>query len=261
VSSNELTEFTIDLDRVRRLLNLLAAFRDFGGSANPAEATPPLEWPEASALHVEASNVRPDLPLMAGAILLYVAGRFEYYVRQCVEVVAAELASKATSFSQLPEGLRKAYQLQTLAIAQSPNRYDYDEARIDAILAQLVSCKLGANPVEIASDVLSKTESNMRPEVLNDILKRVGIENYWGTVGKQLPVQRLLSESDDVACVKAAKARLTDLMNLRNRIAHPTGATTFPSPEEVSQELDFLEVLAQVADDVAAMRVTAFAPV
>lgn len=261
MTSPSFTDFSADLERVRRLLHLVSMFRDFGASGIPSQlAANPSDWQQAVSLHGEASSVRTDLPLMAGAILLYAVGRFEYFVRQCVEGVVDGLTAKVASFSQLPNNLQKAYKEQTLTIAQSPRKYDYDEVRVDTILAQLVSCKQGANPVTVSAEVVSITESNMRPEILSELLKRVGITDFWRTVGKQLPVQILLSESDEGGCSKAAQSRLTDLMNLRNQIAHPTGSTTFPSPEDVARELDLLEAVSQVVDDVAAMAISSFAP-
>ena len=261
MTSAPFLDFVQDLGRVRRLLDLIASYREFGASVVPAEvASDTVNWKESVSLHANASAVRTDLPLMAGAILLYAAGRFEYYVRQCVETTADGLAAKVSRFDQLPSGLQRSLRDRVLLVAQSPRKWGYEDLIAEGILAQFVACKQGANPVVIPSDVLSLTDSNMRPEVMSELFKRVEIADFWRTVGKQLPVQKLLSETDDGACNTAAQARLTALMTLRNQIAHPTASTNFPSPEEVRAELDFLEVVAQVADDVSAMAVSAFSP-
>lgn len=261
MSSSSFTEFSADLERIRRLLRLVGGFRDFGASTIPEQLIEdPSDWQEAVTLHGEASAVRTDLPIMAGAILLYAVGRFEYFVRQCVEGTVDGLTAKANLFSDLPENLRRACRDQTLMVAQSPRKYDFDEIRVDALLAQFVSCKQGGAPLVVSSEVVSITESNMRPEVLAEVLRRVGISDFWRTVGKQLPLQVLLGETNDGSCSKAAQARLSDLMSLRNQIAHPTGTTSFPSLEDVGRELDLLEAVARVADDVAIMAVAGFSP-
>ncbi len=261
MTSAALHEFFQDLERVRRLLDLITSYKAFGASVAPeAVTTEALSWDEAVQLHAAAGAVRTDLPLMAGAILLYAAGRFEFFIRQCVETTADGLAAKGGTFDKLPAALQRSVRDQVLLVAQSPRKWDYDDVFAEGILSQYVASKQGASPVPVPSSVLSLTESNMRPEILSEILKRVGITDFWRTVGKQLPAQLLLSESDDAACAKAIQARLSALMTLRNQIAHPTASTNFPSPEEVSQELKLLEVIAQVADDVADMAVASYVP-
>jgi hypothetical protein len=66
------------------------------------------------------------------------AGRFEYCIRQVIEVVADEVAARATKYSDLPDSIRNELKVKTLEIAQNPRRYGYDDGQTDALLAALV---------------------------------------------------------------------------------------------------------------------------
>lgn len=239
-------EFEGDLHRVEHLLRLIKGFREFGASSPPQElkdAT--VNWVEAVSLHTQAGNVRTDLPVLSGSLQLYLSGRFEYFVRQVVEAVAEEIASHVRQYSELPENLRQQLRALTLEVVQAPRRYGYDEAEADSLLAQFVAVFSGATPpTEIGAEVLSLTDSNMKDRILADLMKRVGMSDFWREVGKQAPVKMFLNKATDGETTAAAQSRLNQIMEERNQIAHPTADTQFPDPDKVLSHVEFLRVLA-----------------
>lgn len=256
-----LADFEADLDRLDQLLNLIKTFRVFAGSSVPqAIADQTVPWPEARNLLSAASGVRTDLPIVSASLQLYLAGRFEYFVRETVELVAAEIASKATQFAALPEQLRTELRAKTLDIAQDPRRYRYDEIAADALLESYVSAKrAAAGSMSISTEVLAITEVNMKERVLADVLKRVGIKDLWRDVGKQADMKLLLNTQTDQETTTAAQNKLNELMDERNQVAHPTANTTFPDPDKVLASVAFVRGLAQICKSLARIHLRTYA--
>jgi len=247
-----LRDFDGDMERAEHLLGLVKSFREFGASTVPmavADGSEP--WPEAIALSAASHSRRTDLPILAGSLLLYLAGRFEYFVRQLVEAVADELAAKAAKYSDLPATLKSELRARTLDVATNPRRYGFDEGRADAVLESLVSNMAGAKaPVTVSSNVLSITEANMKDRILSDLMKRVGITEFWREVGKQARLKLHLAKLTDGDTTLEAQNQLNRLMDDRNQIAHPTAATTFPDADAVLGVAKFLRVFGSVSTDV-----------
>ncbi len=258
-----LADFHADLRRAEELLALVKAFRDFGRSTPDPDAA----WPEARRVHAGASGVRTDLPLLSGSLLLYVCGRFEYFVRQLVTDVADDLAGRAGCYADLPEQVRAALRSRTLEIAAQPARYGYDEAGVNRLIASLAANLRPPGPgsaagagaadgagegggVAIPSSILALTSSNMRPEVLQDVFRRVDVGNLWSEIGKQAPLKAALALRDDRACAAEARRRLAALMDERNSVAHPTATTTFPDPDRVLHAIAFLRILSRIVVDI-----------
>src|SRR5690349_14660403 len=97
-----LSEFVKDVDRVAQLLELIKVFREFAGQAEESAGS-------ARPLWNAAQEVRIDLPILSGSLLLYLCGRFEYFVKELVGTVLDDLVDKADKYEKLPAGLRREY--------------------------------------------------------------------------------------------------------------------------------------------------------
>lgn len=248
-----LGEFNADIERAESLLQLIKSFRDFGASQPPANAGQPTDdWPAATLLHQASKPIRTHLPILSASLELYIVGRFEYGIRQVVEVVADDFAARASKYVELPEAIRSELRKQTLEVAQSPKRYGYDDAQVDVLLSNLVG-NFGSqhSPLSISSAVLSITDSNMREKMLSDLLKRVGMTEFWQNVGKQASMKLVLAKNSDQETAAEAKAKLNAIMDERNQIAHPTGNTNFPDTDHVLGVAKFLKALSATTVDLA----------
>lgn len=255
-------DFRADVERTEHLLSLVKNFREFGASTPPNTPIGAVDfWPTASSLYEASKLRRTDLPVLSGSLQLYLAGRFEYCMRQVVEVVADEISSRATKYIDLPESIRSELKTRTVEIIQNPRRYGYDEGRADALLSEFVASKATTRPpVAISSSVLSLTDSNMKDRVLSDILKRVGMQDFWINVGKQAAVKLELDQTTDGETTKEAQARLNAIMDERNQVAHPTGSTVFPDPDQVLKSARFLKTLASTTVDLAKVYLVSYRP-
>lgn len=238
-----LKDFVKDVDRVGQLLDLTRVFREFAG-----QEIEPSSY--AHDLWVAAQSVRTDLPIFSGSLLLYLCGRFEYFVRELVSTIVDDMVDKVPSYQDLPESLRREYIDRTLSINQNPFKFNHTRATAAALAAELASNLTGnCGPslgLRLDASVVTITEANMNSTTLTELFKRVAIDRVWDTLGKQLPLQSYLGEGNEQDCKKAAVARLDDIMKERNRIAHPTGSTIFPDAKTVDDVAQYLRVLAQV---------------
>ena len=247
-----LAEFVKDLERVEQLLDLMHDFRGFAATPdNPQESEFSVY---ASKLWAKAQGVRTDLPLLSGSLLLYLCGRFEYFVKELVESVVDELVDGVTRFDELPGSLRKEYLIRVLGINQSPGRFNHTVATAAALAAELatnLAGNTGSSGLQVDSSVITITESNMNSVTLAEIFKRVNLINLWDILGKQLPLRNYFGEATEAGCRKSAIARLDDIMSNRNKVAHPTKDTEFPDVENVQEVVQFFSVFSQVLVDFA----------
>jgi hypothetical protein len=206
-------------------------------------------------LYEVAQSARTDLPILSGSLLLYLCGRFEYFVRELVGTIVDDLVDKAATYEELPIALRKEALTRTLQINLNPSKFNYSVTSAAALAAQLAnnlsSRGDGSPSMSVDATVVTITESNMRPDVLVDLFKRVGIGGLWDTLGKQLTLKSFLGEATDDGCKKAAIVRLDDIMNERNKVAHPIGDVAFPDAAIVENIAHYFRALAQVLVDLA----------
>lgn len=249
-----LQQFHDDLGRTTDLLELTLRFKAFAGSSIPAPiADGSISWPEAKDLEHIAPQVRTDLPLMSGSILLYVCGRFENFVREVVVAIGDEHAANASKYDDLPESVRHELFHRTLEVVKSPTKYQFKESESAQLIKKLsdsLNPTTGA-PVVVDTRLLSVTDANMHSRMVADIFKRVGIEQIWQELGKQAPLKAHLGQPTDPKCRDAAVKKLDAIMKERNGIAHPTSATSFPDPHQVQETIEFLRMLSKVMVDVA----------
>jgi hypothetical protein len=249
-----LQEFHDDLDRASDLLELIRRFKTFAGSHVPEEVTDgSVAWQQALDLAEIAPQVRTDLPIMSGSILLYLCGRFENFIRDVIVAIGDEYASNCKTYHDLPEAVRTELFSRTLEVAKSPTKYNFEKAdaeKMITVLSDALNSPPGA-PVVIESRLLAITDANMHSRMMSEIFKRVGVDQLWRDLGKQAPLKTHLSEAEDGQCTAAASARIDALMKERNGLAHPTPATSFPDPDQVQDAVDFLRVLSRVTVDLA----------
>ena len=244
--------FIIEVDRIEHLLALIEGLLGLIGSVPASLSGSDADyWPEATKLQIASQSARTGFPAMTGSLLLYLCGSFEFFIRQVVEVAADELSAMVRNYSDLPKPLRDNLKTLTLEVAKAPKRFGFDEAQANVFLADLVACQSGlAVNIDIASSVLAATESNLRADVLADLLKRIALDSYWPEVGKQTQIKLNLYTMEESLATKEARATLDTMMALRNRIAHPSPNTQFPDSAQVQKAAKFLRVLAKVTVEI-----------
>lgn len=248
-------DFMGDIDRAVRLLELLPALRKFAASAAERERAEPADsdWAEAGGLARSADSARQDLPIVAASLHQYICGRFEYFVRDIVRAIADARSSESSTYADLPERMRDELYKYTVMVAENPARYRYSETEAHSFLKALTDNLTGDvfDPLNVKSEMLSITESNMTQRTLVDVLKRVGLGDAWNIIAQQAVLRSHLGAKDQGECSRLASGKLSQVMKERNSFAHPTSSTTFPDPEQVLNTCEFFRAFSSVMVDVA----------
>lgn len=252
-----LGEFKGDLAHVRAVVQLLTLLRELGASDEPTGG----DWPVAIQTREYVRGHSAAIPIVAGTVLLYVVGRFEHFAKVLLRTTCDLIASKCQSFDDLPEEMTSALRSMTADVMSHRRRYGYDQVQADVFVMTLATNLQATGGLgSINSECLSLTDTNLNPGTLAALFKRAGINNLWSQIGKQAPMKTALEVEKDADADRAAQVRLEDLMNRRNQIAHPNGAPTFPDTNRLTQDIDFVEVVAETLTSLCKARTTTFKP-
>ena len=124
-----------------------------------------------------------------------------------------------------------------------------------AVLAENLA--VNAQVQRVNHECLSLTEANMRANVLAELFGRIGATNLWSDLSSQAQLKTYFEERDNGKVESSARRKLNMLMDLRNKIAHPSGQIEWPSTEALRDYIVFLRLLSRsMADVVGVYEVT-----
>lgn len=257
-------DFEGDLDKVTAQLDFIEVTRKFT-ACTPLQDDPLLATPfgiEALALHDGAKRIHGNLPLASGTLILYTCGRFEAMTRVLFEDLCQRLVAKAGSFARLPKKMRENLPLFTAKVISDPRKYGHAENGVRTFVTTLASnLAVDAKVERVNHECLSLTESNMRADIMADLFGRIGASSIWSQVSEQASLKALFQEADSNKVETKARRKLNDLMDLRNRIAHPSGELDWPSVDSLREYIHFLRLLARSMAELTSMyEVTLCAP-
>lgn len=249
-----LQDFCLDLERLRRIFSVsqaLSAFRscdfapDMISDAALKQATSQLR--EATqAAHIE-------MPILNGVLLLYLAGRFENFVRDLFEDLADTIAGQCGQFTHLPRQMQENLTKYTAEVIANPRKYGHGENGVIAFVSTMADNLNGRPLAGVNSKCLSITSENMWPDTLSEVFARIGANKVWERLGQQASVQTFFHVDQPEKATSEARKFLTEFMELRNQIAHPSGALTWPSMERSMQHIDFSDVVGRALADVCSV--------
>jgi hypothetical protein len=246
-----LQDFKIDLDRIKKLLALAEAAGAFRSHALDSQSILPesLRDPVAK-VHTASQQSHVEMPILNGVLLLYVAGRFENYVREIFKDLADTVASNCQTFAHLPKPMQENLIKLTAEVIASPRKYGHAENGVKTFVHVLAQNLRGEPLTLINSQCLSITSENMWPDTLSEIFGRIGAPKIWERVGQQAQVQMFFQVDQPDKATSEARKLLTKFMELRNQIAHPSGELEWPRIEETLRYLNYCDVVAQSLSDI-----------
>ena len=211
-----LSEFLDDLARIEKLLRLIEQLREFG-SRNITDQQSEDELIQASiSLRASVRSQSAEFPILSGTLLLFVAGRFEHFVRISFEALCDAYAAKCSRFEQLPEKMRASLVTLTAEVLGKPSKFGFDEVRVQVIIHNLsANLKAEQGIGDINSACLSITEQNMQPGMLSELYKRIGITSLWVEISKQARMKMHFELDKDQEVERSARASLENLKCLR----------------------------------------------
>lgn len=243
-----IVEFEKDLDKIFSQLDFIEALKKFSSSNPTFENTAQTSdfISEAIAIHEVTKSVHSNLTLVGGTLVLYTCGRFEAMTRTLFEDLCQRLVSRAGDFARLPKKMRNNLPLFTAKVISDPRKYGHAEGGVRSFVSTLAS-NLEANSkiTRVNHECLSITETNMRADALSDLFSRVGADKIWTGISEQASIKSYLEESDTNKAEAKARKKLNELMDLRNRIAHPSGEFEWPSTSSIKDNVKFLKLIAR----------------
>jgi hypothetical protein len=257
-------DFEADLDKILGQLDFVEVVRKFTACAtDQTEQTATDTFvKEAIIVHEGAKRINANLPLASGTLILYTCGRFESMTRTLFEDLCQRLVNRAGQFSRLPKKMRENLPVYTAKVISEPRKYGHAENGVRAFVTTLAANLAPEAPVDrVNHECLSITDTNMRADVLADLFARVGGLNLWSQVSEQASLKTYFQEADSTKVDIKARRKLNDLMDLRNKIAHPSSEFEWPSTEALRDYLHFLRLLSRsMADLVGVFEVTLCTP-
>jgi hypothetical protein len=250
-------DFSLDIERLKKILALAEATSTLRlHPLDPATVTNSDLRQAIVSIHTASQNAHAEMPIFNGVLLLYLAGRFENYVREIFEDLVNTLANDCEEFVQLPKTMRENLIAYTAEVIASPRKYGHAENGVAAFVRTLADNLSGQPLTAVNSKCLSITSENMRPEVLADLFGRIGINQIWEKIGQQTQVQQFFAVEQPDKATSLARSFLKDFMDLRNQIAHPSGALAWPRIDITLRHIHFCEVIAQVLMELCSLWAT-----
>lgn len=247
-----LQEFKADLDRIRSLMDLINCLKAFRNISPSGECQEDPFLNDAITVYNQTKKCHTDTVVLTGTILLYLGGRFEFFVRTLFEDLCDRIVARCQSFQNLPKSMQQNLVLLTAEVMANPRKYGHAENGVKHFVNVLAENLKDQNSLaEVNSKCLSITNENMWPETLTELFARIGAKDLWRRIGQQAGIMAFFETGEPQKAESKAKSLLKDFMNTRNRIAHPSSTLTWPDTTKVLSYVNFIDVLTSALSDIA----------
>ena len=246
-------DFYKDIEHLKAVLNLADSLKGFSAQNNE----PKIDLPDnkflelAENVHLKSREANVGMVFIPGTIVLYLGGRFEYFVKTLFEELSMSIAIKCTKFDYLPKEYKENLISLTSEVIKSPAKYGHGENGVKTFITNLSDNINGSLITDINTKCLSITSENMRPQILSDLFSRIGVKEIWVKLGQQARLQSFFETADSSKAQKDATKCLNDFMDIRNKVAHPSGSFQWPDTKTVMHYIEYFEMLAKQICDVA----------
>jgi len=247
-----LDEFRVDLNRLRRLLELLETIKSFSGEENKYLAEGDNSFvKQAELVLLNSKECHLDLVILTGTMVPYLGGRFENFVRAEFEDLCERVARRCENYRSLPREMRENIVTMTAKVIAEPRKYGHGDQGLKSFITNLANILSGTSKLQdVNSACLSVTDANMRADMLDDLFRRIGAKSIWDKIGQQAKMQVFFETAEIGEARNKAQSFLNSFMDIRNRIAHPSVGIDWPDPSQVRSHIDFFEILAQAISEV-----------
>lgn len=234
-------ELVKDVNIIIDSVQLLEKLYDFTRVKNDGECTD-----YTSKCEILQSNINVNsegIAKLKGTQILYLAGRFEVYIRNIFEESAIRYAESKGKYSDLPLSMQKALLQKTQEVVSNYDKYGYTVQDRNSFL-RIIHENINSNDVsKINGECLSITNSNMRPKLITEMFKIIGLDNIWGLIGKQNNIKMLFDTMEDGRAKDSSMRLLDSIMTDRNSIAHPADTVSWPSTATILNYCEYIKTL------------------
>jgi len=174
-----------------------------------------------------------------GILMLYVAGRFENFVRTVFEETSTEVAKAHSSFKELDKNFQKSLINDTSKVISNPRKYNHGEGARDTFIRNLYN-NIHQNKLNVINyQCLSFTETNMRVDAISDLFKKINYSKIWDDISDQANLRGFFDGVDSGKTMSESKNLLNLFMDMRNGLAHQSDTITWISSKEAINYIDF----------------------
>src|SRR5688500_14183764 len=201
--------------------------------------------------HFRSTNQKAQYDYNTIIISLY--GYLERYVEDLITEYLTQISSNVPTFSELPPSIQGSHTTLSLELAR---KADYQQfagtVRVEEIVSRLHACFNAPNQYQLNVKAFAQHNANFRHKVVAATFSQCGIsdvgqafrqaEPFISFLEREAPDRDLdsyLGGSDDVVF-----ARLDDLANRRNDVAHGTPVGDILSHDLLRTYVDFIEAYA-----------------
>jgi hypothetical protein len=246
-------EFCEDIEHLRAVLNLADSIKSFSAQSNDPkiEITDNNFLDFAENVHLKSREANYGMVFLPGTIVLYLGGRFEYFIKTLFEELSMSIATKCKKYDYLPKEYKENLIALTSEVIKSPAKYGHGDGGVKTFITNLSNNINGIEITDVNTKCLSVTSENMRPQILNDMFNRIGAKEIWAKLGHQAKLQTFFETADANKTQRDAMKFLDDFMNIRNKVAHPSGSFQWPDTKTVMKHIDYFEVLGKLICELA----------
>jgi len=189
---------------------------------------------------------------------LYVntAASYENFVRKLIRVGAELIGGNVSTFDELDEALKNQNIYWTgrafdNVFGRRPHVIKLDLYRLSADIG---TCLPGNKKFRLNADAFSLDVTSPTADVLDHVLSRIGVTNYWDDVGRHRGIQRSLSATGVREAHRLAKEFLNRFVERRNMIAHVGGGAVTIVETDVREAIEFFDAFSGALGDIVSKK-------
>lgn len=176
---------------------------------------------------------------------------FEIFVREFSSIVADNIASQASRYSQLPEAFRHQHIALSGKILREINTGDLTLHRVNFnnLTSALGKCFSDAENFSLASEVFTLKIGNITPERLKDLFEQLALPHpFRPGVGNNGAIQKVLGEKSKQTAANLAEKKLKEIVRKRNLLVHGDSDLAVER-SDLNETFDFLKALISALGD------------
>lgn len=249
-------DFEKDLIEIKRTINLFDILEEFAQISHSEFVKNEEDFiTKAISLSESIKSNRRGNTWISSILMLYVAGRFENYARTIMEETSTQIAKSHNSFKDLPNNFQESLINDTSKVVQNPRKYNHGEGARDTFIKNLYH-NIHDNDLDIINyQCISITERNMKADVITELFSKINYKNIWNDICSQANIRQLFYGADVSKTVSECKRRLNTFMDMRNKVAHSSGAITWISKEEGNDYVSFFIEFGRALKDVCPIHI------
>jgi len=185
-----------------------------------------------------------------------IAASYENFVRKLIRAGAELIGANVSAFDELDEALKNQNIYWTgrafdNVFGRRPHVIKLDLYRLSADIG---TCVPGNKKFRLNADAFSLDVTSPTADLLDRVLERIGVTNYWDNVGRQQGIQRSLGTTRVREAHRLAKEFLNRFVERRNMIVHVGGGAVTIVETDVREAVEFVDVFCEALGDIVSRK-------